>query len=155
MKTPLLLFIALLVSATMYAQAPSFTDKNIGDAYKEYVKVKDALVASKSAEAKTAAASLQKKLAAVSNGKTAAVEATKVSSAASIDAQRLAFSALSNEMAKLVKGAKLSSGTLYIDYCPMANDNAGAFWLSNDKAIKNPYFGDKMLTCGGVKETLQ
>lgn len=155
MKTSLLLFVALVLSATAFAQAPSFVDKNIGDAYQEYVKVKDALIASKSADAKTAATSLQKKLAGVASAKSAAAEASKVSAAATLDAQRLAFSSLSNEMAKLVKGAKLSSGTLYVDYCPMANNNAGAFWLSNDKAIKNPYFGDKMLTCGMVKETLQ
>ena len=155
MKITLLLFVLLVLNAAAFAQAPAFVDKNIGDAYQEYVKLKDALIASKSADAKATAASLQKKLAAVPASKTAAAEALKVSTAANLDAQRLAFSTLSNEMAKLVKGAKLSSGTLYVDYCPMANNNAGAFWLSNDKAIKNPYFGDKMLTCGMVKETLQ
>jgi hypothetical protein len=155
MKSFMLLFVALVSGAAAFAQAPSFADKNIGDAYQEYVKVKDALIASKSSDAKAAAASLQKKLANVPAAKSAAAEASKVSSGATLDAQRLAFSSLSNEMAKLVKGAKLSSGTLYVDYCPMANNNAGAFWLSNDKAIKNPYFGDKMLTCGMVKETLQ
>jgi hypothetical protein len=58
-------------------------------------------------------------------------------------------------MAKLVKGGKLSSGSLYLEYCPMANENTGAFWLSNEKEIKNPYFGSMMLKCGSVKETIQ
>jgi hypothetical protein len=46
-------------------------------------------------------------------------------------------------------------GSVYVAYCPMANNNEGANWLSNDKEIKNPYFGDKMLRCGSVKETIQ
>ncbi|MBA4058359.1 MAG: hypothetical protein C0490_26815, partial [Marivirga sp.] len=50
---------------------------------------------------------------------------------------------------------KLSMGILYLEYCPMANNNEGAYWLSNEKEIKNPYFGDKMLKCGSVKETIQ
>ena len=36
----------------------------------------------------------------------------------------------------------------------MAFDNQGAYWLSNAKQIRNPYFGEKMLTCGEVKEKL-
>jgi hypothetical protein len=58
-------------------------------------------------------------------------------------------------MATLVKGGQLSAGALYLEYCPMANGNEGAYWLSNEKQIKNPYFGDKMLKCGSVKETIQ
>jgi hypothetical protein len=46
-------------------------------------------------------------------------------------------------------------GSVYVAYCPMANNNEGANWLSNDKEIKNPYFGDKMLRCGSVMETIQ
>jgi hypothetical protein len=58
-------------------------------------------------------------------------------------------------MTTLIKSSKLSAGALYLEYCPMANNNEGAFWLSNEKQIKNPYFGDMMLTCGSVKETIQ
>ena len=36
----------------------------------------------------------------------------------------------------------------------MANDNNGADWLSSEEEIRNPYFGDKMLTCGLVKTTI-
>jgi hypothetical protein len=43
---------------------------------------------------------------------------------------------------------------IYLQYCPMAFDNAGASWLSEDKAILNPYFGDEMLTCGMTTEVL-
>jgi Cu(I)/Ag(I) efflux system membrane fusion protein len=36
----------------------------------------------------------------------------------------------------------------------MAFDNKGAYWLSDQAKIRNPYFGDKMLECGEVKDTL-
>lgn len=132
-----------------------FKDEKLGAAYEHYAHLKDALVASKQAEAKKAADALQKSLTSVKEGKKAAEEASKVSTASSLDDQRKAFSGLSNEMAALLKGGKLSMGELYLEYCPMANNNEGAYWVSNEKAIKNPYFGDKMLKCGSVKETIQ
>jgi hypothetical protein len=36
----------------------------------------------------------------------------------------------------------------------MANENNGADWISAEKNIRNPYFGDKMLTCGTVKTVI-
>lgn len=134
--------------------AAVFKDEKLGNAYEHYVHVKDALVASNSAEAKKGAGELQKSLKDV-QGSTAAIEASsKISATSDVEEQRKFFSILSNEMAVLLKGGKLASGMLYLDYCPMANKNEGAFWLSNEKEIKNPYFGDKMLRCGGVKEMI-
>ena len=42
----------------------------------------------------------------------------------------------------------------YVQRCPMAFDNAGANWLSEEFEIRNPYFGDAMLTCGSTIDTL-
>jgi Cu(I)/Ag(I) efflux system membrane fusion protein len=36
----------------------------------------------------------------------------------------------------------------------MANNNKGAIWLSAEKNIFNPYFGDSMLRCGSIIEEL-
>jgi hypothetical protein len=36
----------------------------------------------------------------------------------------------------------------------MAMNNEGAYWLSTSEKIRNPYFGDQMLTCGSVKDEL-
>lgn len=44
---------------------------------------------------------------------------------------------------------------LYKVFCPMYNDNKGAYWLSDNKEIKNPYYGEAMLTCGEVQEELK
>lgn len=45
-----------------------------------------------------------------------------------------------------------TSQKLYEDHCPMYNNGKGATWLSETKAIKNPYYGSEMLTCGSVKK---
>ncbi|MDO6803871.1 DUF3347 domain-containing protein [Wenyingzhuangia sp. 1_MG-2023] len=47
-----------------------------------------------------------------------------------------------------------TSKTLYQDFCPMANEFKGAYWFSEVKGIKNPYFGAKMMTCGAVKKQI-
>lgn len=168
MKTTMITLLILL-SFGVYAQhdhashsaakneqaAAKFKDEKLGTAYEHYIHLKDALVASNAQDAKKAALELQKSLANVSGSKKVADEATKVAATSDLDEQRKAFSTLSNEMKVLVKDGKLSSGSLYVEYCPMANNNEGAYWLSNEKQIKNPYFGDAMLKCGSVKETIQ
>ena len=44
---------------------------------------------------------------------------------------------------------------LYIQICPMANNNKGAIWLSREEEIKNPYFGDLMLSCGEIQDIIK
>jgi hypothetical protein len=36
----------------------------------------------------------------------------------------------------------------------MAFDNTGGDWLSAKPTVLNPYYGDAMLTCGNLKDTL-
>jgi Cu(I)/Ag(I) efflux system membrane fusion protein len=36
----------------------------------------------------------------------------------------------------------------------MANEGKGGYWLSSQEEIMNPYYGDDMLHCGEVKETI-
>jgi hypothetical protein len=130
-----------------------FKDAKLGTAYEHYIHVKDALVASSASDAKKAAGELETVLQATS-GKKAAQTAGDIAKAKSIEEQRMLFTVLSDEMTVLIKDSKLSSGVIYLEYCPMANNNEGAYWLSNNKEIKNPYFGDKMLKCGSVKEMI-
>jgi hypothetical protein len=73
-----------------------------------------------------------------------------ISESAAIDHQREHFTSLSKNMFELVKGLKLNTATLYEQYCPMKK----ATWLSESAAIKNPYYGSQMLTCGKTTETL-
>ncbi len=70
-----------------------------------------------------------------------------------MDHQREHFEALSIDITDLV--ALLGTDkVVYQDFCPMANNNKGANWLSEVKEIKNPYFGSKMLKCGSVKKQI-
>ena len=68
--------------------------------------------------------------------------------------QREHFKMLSDDIYDLVK-AFGGGQPLYKDFCPMYNDGKGAFWLSETKEIKNPYFGKGMSTCGEVKEEMK
>lgn len=43
---------------------------------------------------------------------------------------------------------------VYKIFCSMYDDNKGAYWLSDSKEVKNPYYGEQMLTCGEVQEEL-
>ncbi|MFN0082804.1 MAG: DUF3347 domain-containing protein [Ferruginibacter sp.] len=77
-------------------------------------------------------------------------DAGAIAQSKDIKLQREKFATLSNNMFELAKTVKLSADPVYQQYCPMKK----ASWLSNDKAIKNPYYGSAMLTCGSVKATL-
>ncbi len=68
--------------------------------------------------------------------------------------QRGHFALLSKDIYDLVK-AFGSDQALYQDFCPMYDDGKGAIWLSETKDIKNPYYGNKMLTCGKMKEEIK
>ncbi len=74
-----------------------------------------------------------------------------IASKQDIEAQRKAFADLSPHMLTLVKVAPRHAGLL-LDHCPMYD--GGADWLSQEKGIKNPFYGSMMLTCGSVKETI-
>jgi Cu(I)/Ag(I) efflux system membrane fusion protein len=77
-----------------------------------------------------------------------------IASETSIEKQRSAFITFNNNFYNAVKTFSLMGKNVYYQYCPMANSNKGAYWLSETKNILNPYFGDAMLTCGETKETL-
>ena len=71
-----------------------------------------------------------------------------------VEHQREHFMLLSKNMYELVKVSK-PADTVYYQFCPMANDGKGANWLSKESAIKNPYYGSQMLSCGKIVETIK
>ena len=132
----------------------SLKDDKLNAVYQHYIHLTTALTNSDPSEAKVAAAAIEAGAKEVEGASTVAGAAAKISSAANIEAQRKELSELSNEFISLVKKSGLNSGEVYVEYCPMALNDEGAYWLSNSKEIRNPYFGESMLTCGEVKETL-
>ena len=133
-----------------------------------YIRLKDALVATDHQKAKEAAsqvlAELDKVDMSIIKGdahhywmeQQSAIKAhsEKIATSDDIEEQRKQFDFLSQAVIKSVKVLGIGEATLYVQHCPMVNDNEGADWLSNEEEIRNPYFGDKMLTCGLVKTTI-
>ncbi len=70
--------------------------------------------------------------------------------AGKIDHQREHFVLLSKDINDLIKVFGTNQ-KLYQDYCPMADEGKGAIWISEVQDIKNPYYGNEMLTCGSIK----
>jgi len=73
-----------------------------------------------------------------------------IAESSNIAHQREHFASLSENMFAAVKALKLNTAIVYRTYCPMKK----SYWLSEAAAIKNPYYGSEMLTCGEVKQTL-
>ena len=77
-----------------------------------------------------------------------------ISETKDIKIQRDYFDTLSVNMYELIKISKQDT-PIYYQNCPMANEGKGANWLSKENAIKNPYYGSMMLTCGKTIETIK
>lgn len=71
-----------------------------------------------------------------------------------LEAKRKAFQMISDQMYDLVRTVRYDRQVVYHQYCPMAFNDEGAYWLSNNSEIMNPYFGNKMLHCGEVRDSL-
>lgn len=82
------------------------------------------------------------------------MQLTAAQSSKTIEEMRKSFQILSEVMVNMTEEFHGYDGTLYIQHCPMADNNKGADWLSLEKNIVNPYFGKSMLTCGEVTKTL-
>lgn len=132
-----------------------------------YLGLKDALIAGDSKAANEAtkkfdqaltalqAANFSKEEKAVWNNEQKKLQQATASVAAgkSIDAQRQAFDKLSRSLYIVLKASK-TSDKLYYQHCPMYQDGKGAYWISREAGIKNPYYGAQMLSCGKTVETL-
>lgn len=72
-----------------------------------------------------------------------------------LEKQRLEYATFNQAFYKSLKMFGLDNETAYYQFCPMANNDQGAFWLSETKEIRNPYFGDMMLSCGETRDTIK
>ncbi|MGF7080928.1 DUF3347 domain-containing protein [Mucilaginibacter sp. UYCu711] len=163
LKTVLLSLTLLVVFASAKAQEVTVST-SVNNVITAYLGVKNALIAGNNDMAKSSAKELLTAISTVpakhftpeQNTLWAAYtdklqfDSRHISESAAIDHQREHFASLSKNMFELVKGLKLNATTLYEQYCPMKK----ATWLSETAAIKNPYYGSQMLTCGKTTETL-
>ena len=150
-------------------QVSSEFQEQLKAVFNGYITLKDALVGDDSQNAKNASKGV---LAAISkvnmkllksndaHSQWMAFETAMYSAANSISAtddikvQREAFIALSDNMLKSISAFGINQ-KVYKLFCPMANDNKGAFWVSTEEKIKNPFFGSSMLNCGNVDSVIE
>ena len=78
----------------------------------------------------------------------------EIATAETIQSGRQSFIRISGYFVKMIRTYGPMDKPLYIQYCPMANNNQGADWISGQMEIRNPYFGQSMLTCGEVKQKI-
>ncbi|MEJ6981895.1 DUF3347 domain-containing protein [Pedobacter sp. P351] len=133
---------------------PQFKDETSKAVFQHYIHLKTALVKSDVKEAKTGAAALKIALNNAGSKKGAEL-ASKIAAASDIGKQRNEFDALTAEVEDIIKSAGLKSGKIYKQFCPMAKNGEGAYWLASETEIKNPYYGNDMLNCGEVKEEIK
>lgn len=151
------LFAVLFVTVAIQ---PLFSQENLKAAPSQllslYYDIKDALVSGNAVTASTKAGDFVKAL----NNTNVTIlnetsreallkDVTVISNSKDLKEQRVIFAPFSDNMIALAKTVKLSTEPVYQQYCPMKK----ASWLSSQQAIKNPYYGSAMLTCGSVKAT--
>ncbi len=78
-----------------------------------------------------------------------------IRSSDAIEPQRMAYTRFEDALYTSLKAFGINDKPVYRQFCPMAQNGKGAYWLSDKKSIRNPYFGDQMLTCGETKEVLK
>ncbi|GAC1314036.1 MAG: hypothetical protein NVSMB24_38150 [Mucilaginibacter sp.] len=158
----LVAFMATILIQQLFAQGTAAS--SLTPLLTSYYNLKNALVSSNSADAATHAGEFLKALNAadmkslpasdmsafMSFHDKLAFDARHISESNDIAHQREHFANFSVNFFKLAKAVKLTDQPVYYAYCPMKE----SYWLSADAGIKNPYFGNQMLTCGKVTETL-
>jgi hypothetical protein len=156
----LFLFVALIATAfTQKSFAQDTTNQTqLSQLLNSYYQVKNALIEGNSNTAALQSEAFLKTANGISNrtisegSRNALVkDAGVISESKDISKQRAVFANFSMNMFALAKSLKLTAEPIYYQYCPMKK----AYWLSSDKAVKNPYYGSAMLTCGKVAETIQ
>ncbi|MCF8232935.1 MAG: DUF3347 domain-containing protein, partial [Bacteroidales bacterium] len=137
--------------------------------YKDYLEMKDAFVASDAAkvskEVKEVQQSLKKVDMSLLEGEAhmqwmdhlnvMKTHLKTIAGTNDLKKQRSAFVDFNPSFHEAVTAFGLSGVKAYYQYCPMANSNEGAYWFSDEEQIRNPYYGEQMLTCGEVREEIE
>ena len=141
-------------SPTRTEKAEAVKEKAMEEIVNGYLDIKNALVASNAENAKAGAVAL---LEVIDATRMPEMQQTtkEMAAATELGVQRTYFDSLSVALYEEIKEQPGNYQTLFKQYCPMAFDNRGAFWLSSNREIENPYFGDEMMNCGRVEEEIK
>jgi hypothetical protein len=130
-------------------------DPKVQSIFDKYLLLKDALVDSKYEPAQNAASALQEVLAGYEGCENTSLIAKKIAESKDLATQRKEFTYLSSDLIAMFNHATLKKGTIFVEHCPMANKGDGGYWLSSEKKIQNPYYGEAMMECGEVTQELK
>jgi Cu(I)/Ag(I) efflux system membrane fusion protein len=144
---------------------PEAFQKNFSEAIIPYFKMKDAFIASDIVQVVSFANSTTNSFKSLITQDLGEAEKTYlkkilvllnlIATENNLKNQREFFVQLNEYIVAIVKNIKSPTQLLYIQKCPMANNNKGAIWLSREEEIKNPYFGDLMLSCGEIQDIIK
>ncbi len=132
---------------------PNFKDTLFDKSFQTYLNLKDAFILDNNEGAAEIAIFLATQLFKCNLAKEAEL-AIKISQTKDLAVQRDLFTLLSSSFVQAVQKENLQKGKVYIEFCSMANNGKGAYWVSTEKQIRNPYFGNDMLKCGEIKEEI-
>lgn len=149
--------------------APDGFKKQLTAVYEASLKLTESLINSDANRSKAAAGGVEKALSGVDmmllsgqahtdwmkhlNAMNAALKAIR--GTGDLEKQRMAYAQFEDGLYRSVKAFGITDKPIYRQYCPMALNNKGSYWLSDKEPIRNPYFGDQMLTCGETKEVIK
>ncbi|MFZ9527547.1 MAG: DUF3347 domain-containing protein [Schleiferiaceae bacterium] len=119
----------------------------------QYLHIKDALVSSNPNEAQKAARHLDSLWTIASPGEQLLSAVRQIAATNDLAEQRKAFYTLTQAYLVALE-QQPQEDSLYLQFCPMAFDYEGATWISREKTVMNPYFGDEMLNCGVVRSAI-
>lgn len=130
----------------------SFSNDRVHELFQEYQQLRLALVATDAKQVQALATEIAKEH--TENYEELKTIALAMSEEVDVEKQRVLFSTFTEKTEPLFKDF-LTEGKLYKQFCPMAFEGKGGYWISAIEEIQNPYYGDKMLKCGKVVEVIQ
>lgn len=158
---------SIALTTAIFKDVDPSVKSEIDQVFQHYIHLKNALVSSSLSETKAGAQKMIGALEAVDTVKFTGEQkvafgeqvakikenAAHIVETSEIAHQREHLNPITDGIYNLLKSFG-GSKTMYYDFCPMANKDQGGYWVSESKEIKNPYFGEEMLSCGEVKEII-
>ena len=151
-------------SAEMQMNLPDSFQKDFTNVLSTYFDLKDAFVNTNVEDTKTAASKMLQEVNSLKETNLGAMETEHLKKIRSmleaisenndIENQRDHFIVLSENIIAFASNMETLEKPLYIQHCPMVNNNEGADWLSLSEEIRNPYFGEVMMNCGDTQRKL-
>ncbi|MEG9327930.1 efflux RND transporter periplasmic adaptor subunit [Salinimicrobium catena] len=152
-------------AAQMKMKLPETFQKDFTTVLSAYFNLKDAFVDSNVEAVKAGAYKMLQEVNSLKTENLGAMEVSHlkeirqmlqaISENDNLENQRDHFIILSKNMIAFASNLDEIETPVFVQHCPMANTNKGAGWLSLSEEVRNPYYGEAMLTCGEVTKRIK